>query len=70
MPNVREFELWITTGDTASRLGKSRQGIVWMLENRRLRGARTALGWLVDPASVEEMRRKHEGERKGKKDHG
>ena len=64
MPSIRGFERWLTTGDAASRLGKSRQGVVWMLENRRLRGARTALGWLVDPASVEELRRK-QGERKG-----
>jgi len=40
-----------------------------MLENRRLRGARTALGWLVDPASVEELA-SSQGERKGKEDHG
>jgi len=59
MPSIREFERWLSTGDTASRLGKSRQGVVWMLENRRLRGARTSLGWLVDPASVEEVARKH-----------
>ncbi len=69
MPTVREFERWLTTGDTASRLSKSRQGVVWMLENRRLRGARTALGWLVDPASVEEMASR-QGERKRKEDHG
>ncbi len=62
MPSVREFERWLTTGDDASRLGKSRQGVVWMLENKRLRGARTALGWLVDPADVERL----ENERKGK----
>ena len=70
MPSVREFEWWLTTGDTASRLGKSRQGVVWMLENRRLRGARTALGWLVDPESVEEMASRRQGERKGEEDHG
>jgi hypothetical protein len=34
-----------------------------MLENRRLRGARTHLGWLVDPASVEEMARKQDKKR-------
>ncbi len=55
MPSIREFERWLTTGDTASRLGKSRQGVVWMLENKRLRGARTALGWLVDPKDVERL---------------
>ncbi len=72
MPNIREFELWLTTGDAASRLGKSRQGVVWMLENRRLRGVRTALGWLVDPASVEEMASRRQGERgeAGKENHG
>jgi len=64
MPSIREFERWLTTSDAASRLGKSRQGVVWMLENRRLRGARTSLGWLVDPASVEEMASKR-AQRKG-----
>ena len=53
MPSIREFEGWLTTGDAASKLGLSRQGVVWLLENRRLRGARTALGWLVDPRDVE-----------------
>jgi excisionase family DNA binding protein len=52
MPTLREFEKWLTTGEAASRLGKSPQGIKWMLEARKLRGARTRLGWLIDPASV------------------
>lgn len=60
MPSIRQFEQWLTTGDTASRLGKSRQGIVWLLENKRLRGARTALGWLVDPADVERFAREQD----------
>jgi hypothetical protein len=55
MPTIREFERWLTTGQSASKLGKSRQGVVWLLENRRLRGARTALGWLVDPADVQRL---------------
>lgn len=53
MPSEQEFARWLTTGDAASKLGKSRQGVVWLLENRRLRGVRTALGWLVDPKDVE-----------------
>lgn len=57
MPSIQEFERWLTTSGTASRLGKSRQGVVWMLENRRLRGARTPLGWLVDPKDVERFAR-------------
>lgn len=55
MPSEREFEQWLTTGDAANRLGKSRQGVVWLLENRRLRGVRTALGWLVDPRDVSRL---------------
>jgi hypothetical protein len=59
MPTIQEFEKWITTCDVASILGKSRQGIVWLCENRRLRAARTALGWLVDPKDVERYAREH-----------
>jgi hypothetical protein len=59
LPSIREFEEWLTTGASASKLGKSRQGVVWLLENRRLRGARTALGWLVDPKDVERYAREH-----------
>lgn len=55
MPSEQEFERWLTTGDAANRLDKSRQGVVWLLENRRLRGVRTALGWLVDPRDVERV---------------
>jgi hypothetical protein len=57
MPSIREFEGWLTTGQAASRLDLSRQGVVWLLEHRRLRGARTALGWLCDPQDVERLRR-------------
>ena len=53
LPSIKAFEKWLTTGNAASRLCKSRQGVVWMLENKRLRGARTPLGWLVDPNDVE-----------------
>ncbi len=56
MPTLREFEDWMTTGEAASRLGKSPQGVKWMLENRRLRGVRTKLGWLIDPADVEKKK--------------
>jgi hypothetical protein len=40
-------------------LNKSRQGVVWLCENRRLRAARTALGWLVDPKDAERYAREH-----------
>ena len=57
MPSLREFETWLTTSDTASRMGKTRQGIVWLCENGRLRAVRTRLGWLVDPKAIEDYER-------------
>ena len=56
MPTIRELERWLTTSQAASKLGKTRQGVTWMLENRQLRAAKTPLGWLIDPKSVEAVR--------------
>ena len=52
MPTLREFEAWLTTGQTASILGKSRQGVTWMVENKKLRAVKTQAGWLIDPDAV------------------
>jgi hypothetical protein len=57
LPTIRELENWLTTSQTASRLNKTRQGVTWMVENRKLRAAKTQLGWLIDPKSVEAARR-------------
>ena len=54
MPTIRELENWLTTSQAASKLNKTRQGITWMVENRKLRAAKTQLGWLIDPKSVED----------------
>jgi hypothetical protein len=69
LPGIREFEKWLTTSEAASKLSKSRQGIVWLCENRSLRGARTHLGWLVDPKDVERYAREHGIAKKWKGDH-
>jgi excisionase family DNA binding protein len=55
MPTLKELERWLTTSQAASKLGKTRQGVLWLLEEGRLRGVRTALGWLVDPEAVKEF---------------
>jgi orotate phosphoribosyltransferase-like protein len=57
MPSLQEFEKWLTTGQAATELGKSRQGVTWLVENRRLRAVKTQLGYLIDPDSVREMKR-------------
>jgi len=36
-----------------------------MVENRKLRAAKTQLGWLIDPKSVEAARREEEEEHGG-----
>jgi excisionase family DNA binding protein len=56
VPTLKEFAEWLTTGHAASKLGKSRQGVTWLVENRRLRAVKTQLGWLIDPKAVEEYR--------------
>jgi len=33
-------------------LGKSRQGVTWLVENKKLRAAKTQAGWLIDPDAV------------------
>lgn len=51
---MAEFEKWLTTGQAASIVNKSRQGVTWLVENRRLRAVKTQAGWLIDPKSVED----------------
>ncbi len=60
---MKEFAGWVTTGQAASKLGKSRQGVTWLVENRRLRAVKTQLGWLIDPKAVEEFRDRERGEK-------
>ncbi len=56
MPSLQEFEKWLTTGQAASELGKSRQGVTWLVENKRLRAVKTQAGWLIDPDAVDVYR--------------
>lgn len=52
MPSLKELETWLSTSQAASKLGATRQGTVWMAENRRVRAVKTAIGWLYDPGDV------------------
>ena len=60
MPTIIELEKWLTTSQAASKLNKTRQGVTWMVENRKLRAAKTQLGWLIDPKDVERVAREEE----------
>ena len=48
---------WPSVDDAASRLGKTRQTIHDMLEEGRLKGISTRLGWIIHPACVERVAR-------------
>ena len=54
MPNLRELETWLSTGQVAKRLRMSRQGVIYLAEQRKVRAVKTAAGWLYDPKSVED----------------
>ncbi len=62
MPTLKEFERWLTTGQTASKLDKSRQGVTWLVENKKLRAVKTQTGWLIDPKAVEDYAQKESKE--------
>ena len=53
MPNLKELEAWLSTGQVSKRLGMSRQGVIYLAEQRKIRAVKTAAGWLYDPDSVE-----------------
>lgn len=48
---------WPGVGDAASRLGETQQTIHNMLDDGRLKGIRTRVGWIVHPACVERVAR-------------
>lgn len=53
MPTIKELERWLSTSQAKEKMGKSRQGAMWMAENKRVRAVKTAVGWLYDPEDVE-----------------
>jgi len=59
MPTLQEFEKWLSTGQVAKRLGRTRQGVINLAESRKIRAVKTAAGWLYDPDSVETFAATH-----------
>ncbi len=52
---VQEIERWLSPSQAGRVLGTSGQWITHLARTGKLRGVRTALGWLVDPEDVERM---------------
>jgi excisionase family DNA binding protein len=53
MPSLKELERWMGTGQVADRLGYSRQYVIKLAKERKIRAVKTGAGWLYDPDSVE-----------------
>jgi excisionase family DNA binding protein len=56
MPSLKELERWMGTGQVAERLGYSRQYVINLSKERKIRAVKTGAGWLYDPDSVEIFR--------------
>lgn len=41
----------------SKKLGRSRQGVINLLDEGRIRSVKTQIGWLVDPEDVERFAR-------------
>jgi excisionase family DNA binding protein len=53
MPSLGELERWLGTGQVAGRLGYSRQYVINLAKEKKIRSVKTGAGWLYDPDSVE-----------------
>jgi excisionase family DNA binding protein len=54
MPSLKELGNWMTTGQVSTRLGWSRQGVINLAEDRRIRAMKVGgKTWIYDPESVE-----------------
>ena len=56
---------WPGVGEVAARLGKDQQHIHDMLDDGRLKGIRTRVGWIVHPACVERVAQEGHRSREG-----
>jgi excisionase family DNA binding protein len=53
------------TGQVANRLGYSRQYIINLAKERKIRAVKTGAGWLYDPDSVETFAAKIDASKAG-----
>ncbi len=58
---LKDLENWMGVGQMSKRLGRSRQGVINLLDEGRIRSVKTQIGWLADPADVERFAREHDG---------
>ena len=50
---LKDLEGWMSIGQVSKKLGRSRQGVLNIAEEGRIRGVKTQIGWLLDSESVQ-----------------
>ena len=53
---LKELEGWLSTADVMEALGWSRQGVVNLANQGRVRAVRTRIGYLYDPKDVQRFK--------------
>ncbi len=64
MVKLKELEAWLTSGEAATVLGRTKQGTINLVKKGQVRGVKTRAGWLYDPKSVEDFARSLEVRRR------
>jgi predicted DNA-binding protein (UPF0251 family) len=54
---LKELENWLSASDVARMRGVSRQAIHQQLADGRYRAVKTRIGWLIDPAEADRIKR-------------
>jgi excisionase family DNA binding protein len=65
MPSLSELERWMGTGQVAEKLGYSRQYVINLAREKKIRAVKTGAGWLYDPDSVEMFKAKLKASKSG-----
>jgi predicted DNA-binding protein (UPF0251 family) len=54
---LKDLEQWLSASDVARMRGVSRQAIHVQLSEGKYRAVKTRVGWLIDPAEADRIRR-------------
>ena len=65
MPSLSDLEKWMGTGQVAEKLGYSRQYVINLAKEKKIRAVKTGAGWLYDPDSVEMFKAKLKASKSG-----
>jgi hypothetical protein len=65
MVRIRDLERWLSTGQVSKKTSYSRQGVINLAEDGRIRAVKTGAGWIYDPESVDDFVRQQSERRRG-----